>query len=190
MNGRRAVRVGSWATATALGLVLASGFAQAEPPTSVTSEAALAQAERSHEPTASPRRSPSSRPSASARPTRSPKPKPSEDERRRDDRRRRAGRVLHGETVVATEDGRTVTRVVQRGVVTAVRGRTFTVRSSDGYTLTWTRDAETRVRSGEGDRQREVAVGDDVLAHGVRHDARTVVAKRVRIRPGEDRERG
>jgi hypothetical protein len=46
-------------------------------------------------------------------------------------------RALHGEAVVQTDEG-TKTVVVQRGTVTAVTATTVTVKSSDGFTLTWT----------------------------------------------------
>jgi hypothetical protein len=45
--------------------------------------------------------------------------------------------VLHGEAVVTTEEG-TKTVVVQRGTVTAIDGSSITVKSADGFTLTWT----------------------------------------------------
>jgi hypothetical protein len=48
------------------------------------------------------------------------------------------GRHLeHGEAVVQTEEG-TKTVVVQRGTVTAINATTITVKSADGFTLTWT----------------------------------------------------
>jgi hypothetical protein len=45
--------------------------------------------------------------------------------------------TLHGEFVVRTKDG-TETVDVQRGTVTAIDARTVTVKSTDGFTLTWT----------------------------------------------------
>jgi hypothetical protein len=45
--------------------------------------------------------------------------------------------TLHGEVTVQGKDG-TKTIVVQRGSVTAVNGGSLTVKSTDGYTLTWT----------------------------------------------------
>ena len=57
--------------------------------------------------------------------------------------RRRAARVilnrrmLHGEATVQTRDGAKVV-TAQRGTVTAVDGTTVTVKSGDGFTLTWT----------------------------------------------------
>jgi hypothetical protein len=58
-------------------------------------------------------------------------------------RRRALGRALlrrntlHAEAVVRTKDG-VKTVDVQRGTVTAMDDRTVTVKSSDGFTLTWT----------------------------------------------------
>jgi hypothetical protein len=46
-------------------------------------------------------------------------------------------RLLHGEAVVQTDEG-TKTVVVQRGTVTAIDATSVTVKSSDGFTLTWT----------------------------------------------------
>ncbi|MFG1603565.1 hypothetical protein [Actinoplanes sp. NPDC049265] len=68
----------------------------------------------------------------------------------RKDKRRLAARkflrrnTLHGEMTVQGKDGvRTV--VVQRGTVTATDGKTLTVKSSDGFTLTWNVTADLRV---------------------------------------------
>jgi hypothetical protein len=58
-------------------------------------------------------------------------------------RKRRPGRVflgkhvMHGEAVVETGNG-TKTVDVQRGTVTAIDDKTVTVKSADGFTLTWT----------------------------------------------------
>jgi hypothetical protein len=45
--------------------------------------------------------------------------------------------VLHGETVVQTKDG-VQTIEVQRGQVTGVTDTTVTIKSTDGFTETWT----------------------------------------------------
>src|SRR5262245_60007664 len=45
--------------------------------------------------------------------------------------------VEHGEVVVDTKDG-TKTIDVQRGTITAINSTTLTVKSKDGFTLTWT----------------------------------------------------
>ncbi|MBX7269650.1 hypothetical protein KIF24_28985 [Micromonospora sp. Llam7] len=66
-------------------------------------------------------------------------------------RKRRGARVLlrrntlHGEAVVQTKDGGTKTVAVQRGEVTAVDGDKMTVKSTDGFTLTWTFSDDLRV---------------------------------------------
>ncbi|GAA1748161.1 hypothetical protein [Luedemannella helvata] len=46
-------------------------------------------------------------------------------------------KALHGEVTVQTRNG-TRTLVAQRGEITALTDATLTVRSADGYTLTWT----------------------------------------------------
>ncbi|MFV2102300.1 hypothetical protein [Micromonospora sp. LOL_024] len=66
-------------------------------------------------------------------------------------RKRRAARVLlrrntlHGEAVVQTRDGGTKNVAVQRGEVTALDGDTMTVKSTDGFTQTWTFADDLRV---------------------------------------------
>ncbi len=52
-------------------------------------------------------------------------------------RRALARNVEHGEIVVDTKDG-TKTIDVQRGTVTAITDTTITVKSADGFSLTWT----------------------------------------------------
>jgi hypothetical protein len=53
--------------------------------------------------------------------------------------------TLHGEAVVQTRDGGTKTVAVQRGAVTAIDGDTMTVKSTDGFTMTWTFADDLRV---------------------------------------------
>lgn len=48
-----------------------------------------------------------------------------------------ARNTLHGEAVVQTKDGQTITVVVQRGTITELSDSSVTVKSADGYTLTW-----------------------------------------------------
>ncbi len=70
------------------------------------------------------------------------------------DARHRAMRVrayfrhhtMHGEFAVQTKDG-TKTIAVQRGTITAVDGKTVTIKSSDGYSVTWTITDDTRIRA-------------------------------------------
>lgn len=67
-----------------------------------------------------------------------------------------AQRVLHGELVVDTKQGpRTI--VVQRGTVTKVDDDSVTVKSSDGFTLTWTYGEKLRVIE-----RRTTVDGDDL----------------------------
>ena len=66
-------------------------------------------------------------------------------------RKRKALRVmlahgtLHGEAVVQKKDGTTVTVVVQRGVITELTDTSVTVKSADGFTLTWALGDQLRV---------------------------------------------
>ncbi|WP_027342769.1 hypothetical protein [Hamadaea tsunoensis] len=75
---------------------------------------------------------------------------PGKGDHRADPRRRRALKVLlakntlHGEAVVQTKNG-TVTVAVQRGVITELTDSTVTVKSTDGYTLTWKLGDQLRV---------------------------------------------
>jgi hypothetical protein len=52
--------------------------------------------------------------------------------------------TLHGEVAVQTKNG-VKTIVVQRGSVTSVSGSSVTVKSTDGYSLTWTLAAQATV---------------------------------------------
>ncbi|HET8680758.1 MAG TPA: hypothetical protein VFM54_02610 [Micromonosporaceae bacterium] len=90
--------------------------------------------------------------------------------------------VLHGEAVVQARDGTTRTVVVQRGTVTAIDATTLTVRSADGYTLTWTfGDPLHVVEHRTSIRPEEVAAGAQVGVAGVREGDR-VVARLVLVR--------
>lgn len=81
-------------------------------------------------------------------------------------RRHLGKRILHGEFVVSTDDG-TKTIVVQRGTVTAVDGDSMTVKSSDGFSMTWSFGDKLRViekrKTVDGD---ALKVGDKVGAVG------------------------
>lgn len=65
-------------------------------------------------------------------------------------------RIEHGELTVKGKDGKPVVWVVQRGTVTAVSTTSITVKSEDGFTGTYTVNADTRVRV---DRDKK-AIGD------------------------------
>jgi hypothetical protein len=91
------------------------------------------------------------------------------------------GRVLHAEAVVQTDDG-TRTLASQRGTITAIDDDSVTVKSTDGFTLTWTFDDELRVI----DRRRtvrptELAEGVEVGVAGVK-DGDDAVARLI-VRP-------
>ena len=79
-------------------------------------------------------------PSASASAATGAKPQA----RRKAIRRYLRKNTLHGEVTVQGKDG-PKTIVVQRGSVTAVTATSLTVKSTDGYTLTWTLAAKAAV---------------------------------------------
>jgi hypothetical protein len=53
--------------------------------------------------------------------------------------------TLHGEVAIETKKNGVQTVVVQRGAVTAVSGGSVSVKSSDGFALTWTLADTTRI---------------------------------------------
>ncbi|MFD0639286.1 hypothetical protein ACFQ9X_54615 [Catenulispora yoronensis] len=55
---------------------------------------------------------------------------------------------MHGERTVKGKDGKSVVHEWQTGTVTAVSGDTVTVKSTDGFTLTWTVDATAKAHLG------------------------------------------
>lgn len=69
--------------------------------------------------------------------------------------------AVHGDFVVADGDHGTTTERLQHGTVTAVSATDVTVRSTDGYTRTYTVDAKTVVDRGD-DTIGKVADGNDV----------------------------
>ncbi|GHJ57390.1 hypothetical protein Nm8I071_66970 [Nonomuraea sp. TT08I-71] len=90
-------------------------------------------------------------PSASGAPGEQAGPRDKRGERAQEWRKRHRARVLlrkntlHGEVVVQTKDGGTKTVAVQRGQVTAIDAKSMTVKSTDGFTMTWTFDEKLRV---------------------------------------------
>jgi hypothetical protein len=96
----------------------------------------------------------------------------------RGDRDRKRGllrrNTLHGEVVVRTKDGnRTV--VVQRGTVTAITDTSVTVKSTDGFTLTWTYGDKLRVVEHRATVQpKDVAVGAAVGIAGAKDGDKAV----------------
>jgi hypothetical protein len=76
-------------------------------------------------------------PDASTGPNGSKEPKGKDWRKRRLLRVALAHNTLHGEAVVQTKDGQTITVVVQRGKITEITDSSVTVQSTDGFTLTW-----------------------------------------------------
>ncbi|MDI6101597.1 hypothetical protein QLQ12_23535 [Actinoplanes sp. NEAU-A12] len=77
--------------------------------------------------------------------------------------------TLHGEVVVRGRDGVDRTVVVQRGEVTAADASGFTVKSSDGFELTWAYGEKSRVVQDREKAERSaVKIGVKVGAGGVR----------------------
>ncbi|MFC4149387.1 hypothetical protein ACFO0M_24320 [Micromonospora mangrovi] len=109
-------------------------------------------------------------PSASAQPG-----KGQRGERGQEWRKRHRARVLlrkntlHGEVVVQTKDGGTKTVAVQRGQVTAIDDRSMTVKSTDGFTMTWTFGDNLRVVERRSTiRSNDVKVGTTVGVAGAK----------------------
>ncbi len=88
--------------------------------------------------------------------------------------------TLHGEVVVKTRDGNK-TVDVQRGAVTAVTGTSVTVKSSDGFTLTWTTNDKTRVAQNKAKvALSAVKVGENIGIAGLK-DGNTTTARLIVI---------
>lgn len=105
------------------------------------------------------------------------------------DRKRRPGRVflgkhvLHGEAVVQTDSG-TKTIDVQRGTVTAIDDKSMTVKSADGFTLTWTFGTPIHVVEHRTTVQPSaITVGTEVGVAGVKNG--TTVTARLIVIPGK-----
>ncbi|WP_305782311.1 hypothetical protein [Symbioplanes lichenis] len=85
-------------------------------------------------------------------------PSPSAPAKNRPNRKYLRKNTLHGEITVQSKDGPRVL-VVQRGTVGATDGRTLTVKSSDGFTQTWTLGGEAKVRTKKGELRTGAPVG-------------------------------
>jgi len=92
-----------------------------------------------------------------------------------------AKNLEHGE-FVSREDGKNVTHDVIHGEVTAVSATSISVKATDGFSLTFTVNGDTRVRARDGDKAADkitdIRAGDTVFASGVK-DGSTVTAKHV-----------
>lgn len=69
---------------------------------------------------------------------------------------------VHAEVVLAKDGGGTQTVLVQKGTVTEVSGTGVTVKSSDGFTTSYTVNGDTKVRA-DSDKIDSVAKGEDVV---------------------------
>ncbi|MFI7304396.1 hypothetical protein ACIBM8_14395 [Micromonospora aurantiaca] len=121
-------------------------------------------------------------PLAAPAPSGSPKAGPGgEGERAKQGHQRHRARVLlrrntlHGEAVVKTRDGGTKTVTVQRGEVTAIDDRTMTVKSTDGFTVTWTFGEKLRVVERRTTiRSSDIKIGTTVGVAGAKDGDRSV----------------
>jgi hypothetical protein len=83
--------------------------------------------------------------------------------------------TLHGEAVVKAKDGGTQNVAVQRGEVTAIDGDSMTVKSTDGFTMTWTLGDDLRVvERRETVQPSEVKVGTTLGVAGAKDGDRAV----------------
>jgi hypothetical protein len=89
-------------------------------------------------------------------------------DRPRLERRALRKNTLHGEVVVQTKDG-TKTVLVQRGEVTAIDDNGITVKSTDGFSLSWSYGDKLRVIERRATVPADdLAVGDQVGVAGTR----------------------
>jgi hypothetical protein len=70
--------------------------------------------------------------------------------------------LLHGEVVLVKEGGGTQTVLVQKGTVTEVSATGVTVRSTDGFTTSYTVNGDTKVRA-DSDEIGAVAKDEEVV---------------------------
>ena len=86
-----------------------------------------------------------------------------------------AGRVLHGEATVEKPGGGTQVVRFQNGVVSAISGSTITVKSTDGFTSTFTVDRTTRITlNGTDGTLSKLKKDDQVRVFGVQSGSSTV----------------
>ena len=89
------------------------------------------------------------------------------------------GRVLHGEATVAKPGGGTMTVRFQNGVISDISGSTITVKSSDGFTSTFTVNGTTRISlNGSDGTLSKLAKNDKVRVVGVQQGS-SMVARMV-----------
>jgi hypothetical protein len=89
------------------------------------------------------------------------------------------GRVLHGEATVQKAGGGTTVVHFQSGAISAISGSTMTVKSTDGFTSTFTVNGTTRISlNGTDGTLSKLAKNDKVRVMGV-EDGSDTVAKMV-----------
>lgn len=81
------------------------------------------------------------------------------------------GALEHGEVTVTGADGRATVMTVQRGSVTAVTATKLTVKSSDGFSASYTLDASTRGRT------TGLQTGDAVTVLATKQGAKAVLVR-------------
>ncbi|WP_239329229.1 hypothetical protein [Frankia sp. CiP3] len=89
-----------------------------------------------------------------------------------------ADKGVHGEFVARTADG-FKTFEVQKGTVTAVSGSSLTVRSDDGYTVSYSVTDSTIVRRGKNKVDISTVKAGEKIVIGARVDGQTRTALRV-----------
>src|SRR3954454_4076805 len=85
------------------------------------------------------------------------------------------GRVLHGEATVQKPGGGTTVVHFQDGVISSISGSTMTVKSTDGFTSTFTVNGTTRISlNGSDGTLSKLAKNDKVRVIGVANGSSTV----------------
>ncbi|WP_433826361.1 hypothetical protein ACQP2E_30360 [Actinoplanes sp. CA-015351] len=90
--------------------------------------------------------------------------------------------TLHGEVVVQGRDGEERTIVVQRGEVTAADAAGFTVKSTDGFELTWTFGEPLRVVQDRKKAERSAVTTGVQVAVGGASEGAVTTARLVVVR--------
>ena len=122
-------------------------------------------------------------PAASSAPTSAPTPvDKTKTKAKKHAKRALIGRGMHGEWVVRGKDGKPVTLLTVRGQVTAVSPSGVTVKAEDGFTATFTVNADTKVRGADAKSIADVKVGATGAVVGVKSGntstARTVLVRK------------
>jgi len=85
------------------------------------------------------------------------------------------GRVLHGEATIQKPAGGTATVRFQNGTISDISGSTITVKSTDGFTSTFTVNGTTRITlNGSDGTLSKLAKNDKVRVVGVQNGSATV----------------